>query len=248
MKTPDRPGVRLIPVLDVQKGIVVRAVAGRRGEYRPILSQFAPSSDPLVVAAAFRDQFGFTELYLADLDAIGGCEPNWQMYLGLVRLGLKLTVDTGLRTVPQCLRMKGAGVSRIVVALETSPDRGLLEHVIGNLRPMNVTFSLDLRNGLPLGKIGELGETDPVKIAGSVIDLGYEQLIVLDLASVGGGKGTLTEELCRQIHQQWPDVELIAGGGVCCTEDAQRLGRFGVRGVLVASALHDGRIRPGDIR
>jgi phosphoribosylformimino-5-aminoimidazole carboxamide ribotide isomerase len=42
---------------------------------------------------------------------------------------------------------------------------------------------------------------------------------------------------------QYPDVEVIAGGGVRDLEDLQRLRGCGVAGVLVASALHDGPLR-----
>ena len=59
-------------VLDLMQGQVVRGIAGRRREYQPICSRLTPSAAPLDVACGFRDHFGLTNLYLADLDAIGG--------------------------------------------------------------------------------------------------------------------------------------------------------------------------------
>jgi phosphoribosylformimino-5-aminoimidazole carboxamide ribotide isomerase len=72
--------------------------------------------------------------------------------------------------------------------------------------------------------------------------MGVASLIVLDLARVGTGRGTGTEELCREIHEQFADCELIAGGGVAGVADVERLGDAGATAVLAASALHDGRL------
>ena len=65
---------------------------------------------------------------------------------------------------------------------------------------------------------------------------------MLDLAAVGIGQGTGTEDLCRRIKDRWPDVQLIGGGGVRTRAEADRLCAGGLASVLVASALHDGSI------
>ena len=68
--------MRFLPVLDIRGGIVVRALAGRRSEYRPLVSQLTDSTDPVVVAEAIRADFGWTEFYVADLDAINRFRPR----------------------------------------------------------------------------------------------------------------------------------------------------------------------------
>jgi phosphoribosylformimino-5-aminoimidazole carboxamide ribotide isomerase len=72
-------------------------------------------------------------------------------------------------------------------------------------------------------------------------------LIVLDLARVGLGGGTGTEALSARLAEAYPDVEVFAGGGVRGSEDLHRLRACGAAGVLVASALHDRRLQPGDL-
>src|SRR5579872_5647704 len=47
--------MRIVPVLDLLGGVVVRGVGGRRREYRPVVSRLTPSCDPLDVARAFAD-------------------------------------------------------------------------------------------------------------------------------------------------------------------------------------------------
>jgi hypothetical protein len=44
--------MRILPVLDLMNGVVVRGVGGRRSEYRPVASRLAVSADPADVAAA----------------------------------------------------------------------------------------------------------------------------------------------------------------------------------------------------
>ncbi|HKB34931.1 MAG TPA: HisA/HisF-related TIM barrel protein, partial [Gemmataceae bacterium] len=64
---------------------------------------------------------------------------------------------------------------------------------------------------------------------------------------VGAGSGTGTEELCRWLAEAYPGVEVAAGGGVHGPDDLRRLRTCGVRAVLVASALHDGRLTRTDL-
>ena len=72
--------MRVIPVLDIKDGLVVRGIGGRRDEYRPIASKLTASCQPVDVARAFRDLLGLEEIYLADLDAIAGARPAWDIY------------------------------------------------------------------------------------------------------------------------------------------------------------------------
>ena len=71
--------MRILPVIDLKGGLVVRGVAGRRQEYRPVVSRLTPSSRPIDVAGAFRDHLGLDHLYLADLDAIAGAAPALEL-------------------------------------------------------------------------------------------------------------------------------------------------------------------------
>src|SRR5438270_567379 len=50
--------MRVIPVLDLKGGQVVRGIGGRRAEYRPIISVLTDSAKPLDVARAFRVGMG----------------------------------------------------------------------------------------------------------------------------------------------------------------------------------------------
>jgi phosphoribosylformimino-5-aminoimidazole carboxamide ribotide isomerase len=94
-----------------------------------------------------------------------------------------------------------------------------------------------LRDGHPLGA---WNTTDPLVIAERAIAASIQRLIVLDLARVGMPDGTGTEDLARTLIHRFADLQLFVGGGVRSMDDVKRLEALGVRGVLVASALHDG--------
>ena len=234
--------MRLIPVLDVLNGVVVRGVGGRRSEYRPVLSQLTSSTDPVEVARALVNAFRPAELYLADLDAIAGAGPAVAVYRAIRDLGARLWVDAGIRDGDGARRVAAAGCD-VVAGLETVAGPDELREIVGAVGAERVVFSLDLWDGVPLREWpGQ--DRSPVPTA---VACGITRLIVLDLARVGGGTGTGTDELCREIAATYPQVEVITGGGVSGPDDVRRLEACGVRGVLVASALHDGRI-PADTR
>ncbi len=239
--------MRILPVLDLQNGQVVRGIGGRRHEYRPIVSRLTPSAHPWDVARAFRDQLGLAELYLADLDAIAGADPALETYGGLRALGFRLWVDAGVRDLHRAALLAGARIEGIVVGLETVSGPQALETVCRELGNERIVFSLDLKEGRPLGDTSGWPAPDPEMIAQQAIALGIRRLLVLDLARVGGEAGTGTETLCRRLVQAHPDVELAAGGGVRGLQDLERLRQAGVQAVLVASALHDGQLRREDL-
>jgi phosphoribosylformimino-5-aminoimidazole carboxamide ribotide isomerase len=239
--------MRILPVLDLLTGQVVRGVAGRRQEYRPIVSRLTTSCRPLDVARAFREHFGLRELYLADLDAIAGAAPTWPIYTTLRADGFRLWVDTGVRVTARAEELAAAGIEQVVLGLETIAGPTVLAEAVSCLGAERIVFSLDLKGGMPLGNLSAWARPDVESIAAQVVATGVRRLIVLDLAQVGVGSGTGTEDLCSRLVAAYPELEVIAGGGVRNAADLRRLAACGVRAALVASALHDGRLRPEEV-
>jgi phosphoribosylformimino-5-aminoimidazole carboxamide ribotide isomerase len=238
--------MRILAVLDLLGGVVVRGVAGRREEYRPIRSRLVDSSQPLAVACAFRDQLGLDELYLADLDAILGRAPDLATCSLLREAGFRLWVDAGIRQADEARTLVNAGVAGVVVGLETLSGPQALAEIAAE-HGDRVLFSLDLRHGMPLGDRAAWDHADAWTIAGRAVELGVRRLLVLDLAQVGVNAGTGTEDLCARLQRLFPDLELVAGGGVRGMDDLRRLRACGVSTVLLATVLHDGRITRPDL-
>jgi phosphoribosylformimino-5-aminoimidazole carboxamide ribotide isomerase len=232
----------VLPVLDVMNGVVVRGVAGRRKQYRPIVSRLTSSTQPLDVARAFREHFGLSELYVADLDAIAGQPPALEAYAALRAHGFCVAIDAGIRRAVDGEVLAATDIEAIVAGLETLAGPEELTKLCRQVGGSRVVFSLDLKDGRPLGNLAAWQETDPLALASRAVACGVRRLIVLDLARVGVGSGTGTEDLCRSLALGFPNVEVLAGGGIHSAADLERLRQCGVAGVLIASALHDGRL------
>jgi phosphoribosylformimino-5-aminoimidazole carboxamide ribotide isomerase len=68
-----------------------------------------------------------------------------------------------------------------------------------------------------------------------------ETVLVLDLAAVGSGTGPHNLDTIAAL-KHLVGVRVLAGGGVRGAEDLRVLAEAGCDGVLVGTALHDGRI------
>lgn len=241
--------MRVIPVIDVLNGQVVRGIAGLREDYRPIQSQLAADSRPETIARSFVRQFGFETVYVADLDAIMHGRLSVEAWREISGAGLKLWLDAGIadqqsqQQIVDALRTMNAQVQvefQLVVGLESLASLASLHSIIEN-RPSPIV-SLDLKAGVPLTKIAEFKTASPAAIARALYEVyGIREIIVLDLADVGVGQGTSTLDLCRQLVPL-AGLTLIAGGGVRGVEDLRAMAAAGCSAALVASALHDGRL------
>ena len=234
--------MRIIPVLDLKAGAAVHAVAGEREKYQPVRSCLSPSSDPVELARAFQQLLCSDEVYLADLDAIAGLPPSEEVYAGITSLGVKLMLDAGIHNQHSLDGLLTNDVDAFIIGLETVDGPDTLAAIVKKLGKENAIFSLDMKGGHPLGDTSRWRKPDPLEIAQQAISAGVRRMILLDLARVGTGRGTGTEDLCRKLRSDCPDQDLIVGGGIRTMEDLLAAQDAGASGVLVATAIHDGRI------
>lgn len=237
----------VVPVIDLKGGVVVRGVAGRRGEYRPIVSRIAREPTPRAVAEVFAQRFGFRQTYIADLDAIHGRPANFAVYHEIAACGLRPWIDAGVGTVEQALQLIELEAS-IIVGLESLASPEELPKIVAACGAGRVVFSLDLKTGRPITKVAAWQNTSPDVIASFAAAAGIGRLIVLDLADVGVGGGTGTLGLVRKLRSAHPQLEITAGGGVRGIADLRKLADAGCAAALVASALHDGQIASEEIQ
>ncbi len=234
--------LRIIPVLDIRLGQAVRALGGHRSDYRPIQSILRPGSDPIKLAEAIRETFGYPDLYLADLDAIEGRGASSPVSQELIRRGFRLWVDAGIRSLDDLTRLLDAGVETVVVGLETWRSPHDLNAIVALAGKDRVVFSLDLREGKPIFAPGSAwSSSTPLEVAEIVCKAGFGRCLILDLTRVGMGQGTGTLPLLRELSSKHPGIEWSLGGGIDRPGDLAALEDAGASVVLVGSALHDGR-------
>lgn len=232
-----------VPVLDVRGGTAVRAEGGERDHYRPLTTIFHPSPDPRRIVAGLVKTVGPGPVYLADLDAIGGATPDFGLVRDLAKMGAQVWVDAGVRSAEQVRPLGDAGAEVVVAGLETLEGPEELAGCVKEAGPDHLAFSLDLKDGRPLVPTrAAWGSEQPVDLAERAFGCGLLRLIVLDLARVGTGRGLGTLSLVRGIRRRCPGLRCVAGGGVSGIADLRALFESGADGVLVGSALHDGRL------
>lgn len=233
--------MKVLPVLDVKNGEAVHAVAGDRSRYRPVESVLASTSDPLALARGFRDRLGLNEVYLADLDAIEGAEPAWELYRALLRDDFALMVDAGIRDRHLALALRETGVRSVVAALETLAGPERIPDLVEAVGPRWLVLGLDLKEGRPLGDPRVWGMRDAASIAAAALSKGVTRFLVLDLSRVGTGSGPPLEPV-KAVAARCAAAQVLAGGGIRHPADLRALASAGASMALVATALHTGAI------
>jgi phosphoribosylformimino-5-aminoimidazole carboxamide ribotide isomerase len=246
--------MRVIPVIDIRKGLAVWAVAGQREEYRPVSSCLVEGADPLRLAQAFREKLGLQELYVADLDAIQGKGHNYEVIATLAQqlvepagqARVEVMVDAGTTSLDSARRILALGASKVIIGSETLQSWSLLEEIAGSLDLNQVVLSLDLTEGKILSPPREMRELSPEELIMRARALGIRELIVLELRAVGSEAGPDLEFLKKLVLAS-SAIELIAGGGVRDVNDLHGLEGIGIKAALVATALHKGKIGRKDL-
>ncbi|HUL63428.1 MAG TPA: HisA/HisF-related TIM barrel protein [Burkholderiaceae bacterium] len=223
--------MKLVPVIDIAGGAVVRAVRGERERYRPIVSRLCDGHDPADIAIALAGYCAADTLYVADLDAIRGGS--------LQRAALaRITA-----AVPDCTLWLDAGFGRIrdaelacargtepVFGSESLADGGELLQLAGRT---DALLSLDQRGGQPIDPAG----------CWQRADCWPSRVIVMTLDRVGAGSGPDLAALAA-VRQRAGGRTLIGAGGVRNADDLRAAQDAGAAAWLVASALHDLAIPP----
>jgi phosphoribosylformimino-5-aminoimidazole carboxamide ribotide isomerase len=232
--------MNIIPVLDLRGGVVVRAQMGERHHYQPIVSPLSSTSDPVDVMRGLLAVHPFTTVYIADLDAIEGTGGN-EPVIHCLRAefpALALWVDNGVGDAAAATRWLDAGLGDLVIGSESQKDMVLLRHLAdrdgtGHNR---IVLSLDFR--------GDAFQGPPALLDAAAA--WPRRLIVMTLARVGSGAGPDLDRL-RAIRDAAPGREIYAAGGVRDRADLMALRSAGIAGALVATSLHDGRLKGSDI-
>jgi phosphoribosylformimino-5-aminoimidazole carboxamide ribotide isomerase len=227
--------IEVIPVIDLKGGAAVRARQGLRHSYLPLITPFAPTGAPLEVAAGLLAIHPFEVIYVADLDRITQCGSHDLCLNALTAAFPSVTfwVDAGVRHAGEARAWLAQHQrAHLVLGSESLQTHTVLEELAGCER---IVLSLDYRGGSFLGPEGLCCRPE----------LWPARVIVMSLARVGSGAGPDMSRLAK-IKRLAPDAMLFAAGGLRGARDLVKLKQAGIRGVLVASALHDGHLTSGD--
>lgn len=248
---------KIIPVLDLKDGIVVRGIRGERAKYQAVISQLTASSEFSDVLGALHKGFGFTEYYIADLDALSSDGEKNQLRLiaqSIKTKGAPLSfmLDAGIREVADVAKVLETGVEKVIIGTETMPSLETLREIIRTFGSNCLVVSIDTNGSKVLSLSPQIAKWTPPEAIREIHKTGIREFILLQLARVGTGDGldkALIQECLTVLAQNNSSSgALIVGGGISGYEDLRWLADNGLEGALVASVLHDGRLDPETVQ
>ncbi|WP_420148498.1 1-(5-phosphoribosyl)-5-[(5-phosphoribosylamino)methylideneamino]imidazole-4-carboxamide isomerase [Spirosoma sp.] len=227
----------IIPAIDIIEGKAVRLTQGDYSQKKEY------NARPLEVAQQFEDA-GLTRLHLVDLDGAKQKRViNWKV-LELIASKTKLHIDFGggvqsdedLRVVFECGAKQVTGGSIAV----KQPD--IMERWLSRLGPEKIILGADAKNE----KIAVSGweESTEVWVYDFVekwVEKGIRYVISTDVAKDGLLQGP-SFDLYRNLQDRFPDLNVIASGGVSNIADIETLADMNVFGVIVGKAIYEGRV------
>ena len=96
-----------------------------------------------------------------------------------------------------------------------------------------------MRSGQVLSRCPQLAVAKPAEVLGLLYRANWREVILLDLSRVGTRTG-VDQALIVEARHMFPQLMLLAGGGVRDANELADLRTAGAAGVLVATALHQG--------
>ena len=229
--------MHIIPAIDLIEGKAVRLTQGDYNQKKEY------NARPLEVAQEFEGA-GLTRLHLVDLD--GAKEKkviNWKV-LELITSKTSLHVDFGggvqsdedLRVVFECGAKQVTGGSIAV----KDPDQ--MERWLSRLGSEKLILGADAKNE----KIAVSGWEEGTDVwiydfLQKWVEKGIKYVISTDVAKDGLLQGP-SFDLYRNMQDQFPNLNIIASGGVSNMADIETLADMGVYGVIVGKAIYEGRV------
>jgi phosphoribosylformimino-5-aminoimidazole carboxamide ribotide isomerase len=228
--------MQIIPVIDLLNGAVVHAQQGQRQNYKPIKSLLTHSSKPLDIVAALLDVYPFSQLYIADLNAIQQFGDNFNAIRAVAQKfpQLMLWIDVGAHSIQPITH------SGVILGSENFPnDISGLENFLAykNQQKERFVLSLDFMSN---------GYQGPAELLESS-QYWPQDVIVMSLQNVGANQGA-NANLMQKMLTLASGKNIYAAGGIRHVEDLIALKNMGVHGALVATALHHKQLSADEIK
>jgi phosphoribosylformimino-5-aminoimidazole carboxamide ribotide isomerase len=228
---------RLIFVMDLLDGVVVHAKRGERDKYVPIhrFSSIVTSSDPVRVLESLKPR----EVYIADLNRLMNTGNNRPIVedLRARNSDLAIMLDYGVKGMGDLKEAVAADLAdKFVLGTETSSIE-LLE--AASKSSSDIIVSVDLFNNEVLTSDTRM-KIEPLQLIKELNKYPVRDVILLELNRVGTKSGIDFEFLARAVALSEHDI--LCGGGVRNCDDVYKMKEIGVKGALVATAVHDGGI------
>jgi phosphoribosylformimino-5-aminoimidazole carboxamide ribotide isomerase len=227
----------IFPAIDIFDGKCVRL---RQGDYD---QKTVYAASPAAIAQEFAEA-GFSFLHVVDLQ--GAKEKkvvNWNSIESILKVrGIQIEVGGGIRTTDNISRLLDLGVQRVVVGSVAVKSPELVEYWIKKFGPEKIVVGMDVKDGsVAISGWLEDSSRKPIDFVLDLIRRGATTFICTDI-SRDGMLGGANIEFFTGLKTAFPQISLIASGGITSADDLVQLQKAHVFGVIVGKAIYEGRI------
>ena len=228
--------MQLIPAIDLMNGKIVRLTHGDPKTAK-VYDQFG---GPVETAKKWREE-GARKLHIIDLDAALGSGDNLSVIAEIAEsVELPIQVGGGIRKIEAVEKLLTMGISQVILGALAFSDPKAVTQIQQEFATETVIVALDNRDG----KIMVEGWKTPTAIGmkealEKFTALGVKAFLITSITKDGTLSGPDLETLSEAC--QYPNVEIIAAGGIGSLNDLTALKQIGVEGAVIGKALYEGR-------
>jgi phosphoribosylformimino-5-aminoimidazole carboxamide ribotide isomerase len=228
--------VRLIPAIDLMNGKIVRLTHGDPKTAK-VYNQFG---GPAETAEKWKTE-GAGKLHIIDLDAALGMGDNTSVIADIAEsVELPIQVGGGIREFDVAKKLLTLGVSQVILGALAFSDPKAITQIQQEFGAASVIVALDNRDGKIMVEGWKTATGLGIKEAlEKFAKLGVKTFLVTSIAKDGTLSGPDLDTLLEAC--QYPDVRIIAAGGIGSLDDLRALKHFGVEGVVIGKALYEGK-------
>jgi phosphoribosylformimino-5-aminoimidazole carboxamide ribotide isomerase len=229
--------IELIPAIDIINGQCVRLTKGdydQKTVYR---------DSPAEVAREF-EEIGFKRLHMVDLDGAKSKHIVNSLVLRRVTTETHLTVDFGggIKTDEDIQEAFDAGASMVTVGSIAVTNPELFMGWLEKYGPERMILGADVRHGkISINGWKEDSAEDLLPFLKKYIDAGVRNVLCTEISKDGTLSGPAID-LYKEMMEAYPQLHLIASGGVSDIDDIKALDAAGIPAVVFGKAIYEGRI------
>ena len=228
--------IELIPAIDIINGQCVRLT---KGDYE----QKTVYGQPLDMAREF-ERIGFQRLHVVDLDGAKSKHIVNSAVLRNITTETALTVDFGggIKTDEDIETAFASGAAMVTVGsiAVTQPDRFIAW--LDKYGADRMILGADVRNGkISINGWKEDSEEDLLPFLRKYIDAGVRNVLCTEISKDGTLAGPAID-LYQRVMDTYPQLHLIASGGVSSINDIKALDAVGIPAVVFGKAIYEGKI------
>jgi len=233
--------IELIPAIDIIDGQCVRLT---KGDY----AQKTVYGNPLEMALEF-ERIGYRRLHMVDLDGAKSKHIVNSPILRQVTAETSLVVDFGggIKTDDDIEQAFAAGAKMVTVGSIAVTQPMLFLSWVEKYGADRLILGADVRNGkISINGWKEDSTEDLLPFLNKYYEAGVKNVLCTEISKDGTLQGPALE-LYQSVMKTYPDLHLIASGGVSSIDDIKALDAAGIPAVVFGKAIYEGKINLNEL-